>query len=240
MLRFVPWSRSGPWRLIWAMTIASCLMFIVAEAAALADETASGLAATHQLALFVGVLAVCVGLFVAYSAGYRASERARCLALTDALTQLANRRAFEERITIAFERRESFTLVYVDLDGFKPINDRLGHEAGDAVLRDVATTLRTGARQVDLVARIGGDEFALLLLSSDETQARRVVDRIFASARERKLPVGFSIGVASHQDGGTRQTVMEAADSAMYRAKRAGGNRIAFAAQPLIVPALTV
>ena len=240
MLRFVPWSRPGPWRLIWTMTIAACLMFILAEAAALIDPEASGLTASHQGALFVAVLAVCVGLFVAYSAGYRASERARRLSLTDPLTQLANRRAFEERLTIALERRETFTLAYIDLDGFKPINDRLGHEAGDAVLRDVAATLRAGARQVDLVARVGGDEFALLLLGSDENQARTVGGRVFATAAERNLPVGLSIGIASHRDGHTRQAIIEAADAAMYRAKKAGGNRLAFAAQPVIVPALAL
>lgn len=222
------------------MTIASCVMFILAEAAVLLEPAASGLAAGHQGALFVAVLAVCVGLFVAYSAGYRGNERARRLSLTDALTQLANRRAFEERVTIALERREAFTLAYVDLDRFKPINDRLGHAAGDAALCDVAATLRTGARQVDLVARVGGDEFALLLLGSDETQARMVMERVFADAAERKLPVGLSIGIASHRDGRTHQAIIEAADSAMYRAKQAGGNRIAFVAQPLIVPALAL
>jgi diguanylate cyclase (GGDEF)-like protein len=194
MLRFVPWSRPGPWRLIWTMTIAACLMFVLAEAAALVDPEASGLAASHQGALFVAILAVCVGLFVAYSAGYKASERARRLALTDPLTQLANRRAFEERVTIALERREPFTLAYIDLDGFKPINDKQGHNAGDAVLRDVASTLRAAARQVDLVSRVGGDEFAMLLLGSDESQARTVSGRVFAIATDRKLPVGMSIG----------------------------------------------
>ncbi len=240
MLRFIPWTRPGPWRLIWTMTIVSCVMFILAEAAAILEPTASGLAATHQGSLFVAVLAVCVGLFVAYSAGYRASERARRLSLTDALTQLSNRRAFEERVAIALERREAFTLAYVDLDGFKPINDRLGHAAGDAVLGDVAATLRAGARQVDLVARVGGDEFALLLLGSDETQARTVLERVFANAAGRKLPVGFSIGIASHRDGRTREAIIDAADAAMYRAKQAGGNRIAFAAHPLIVPPLAL
>lgn len=222
------------------MTIAACLMFVLAEASALVDPEASGLAASHQGALFVAILAVCVGLFVAYSAGYRASERARRLALTDPLTQLANRRAFEERVTIALERREPFTLAYIDLDGFKPINDRLGHGAGDAALRDVAATLRAAARQVDLVARLGGDEFAMLLLGSDESQARTVGGRVFALAADRQLPVGLSIGVASHRDGLTRQAIIDAADTAMYRAKQAGGNRIAFAAQPLIVPALAL
>ena len=240
MLRFVPWARPGPWRLIWMMTIAACLMFVLSEAAALVDPEASGLAASHQGALFVAILAVCVGLFVAYSAGYKASERARRLSLTDPLTQLANRRAFEERVTIALERREPFTLAYIDLDGFKPINDKQGHTAGDAALRDVASTLKTAARQVDLVARVGGDEFAMLLLGSDESQARTVSGRVFATAADRKLPVGMSIGIASHRDGLTRQEVIEAADAAMYRAKQAGGNRIAFATQPLIVPALAL
>lgn len=222
------------------MTIAACFMFALAEGAALVDPEASGLAASHQGALFVAILAVCVGLFVAYSAGYRASERARRLALTDPLTQLANRRAFEERVTIALERREQFTLAYIDLDGFKPINDKHGHSAGDAALRDVASTLRAAARQVDLVARVGGDEFAMLLLGSDESQARTVSGRVFAIATDRNLPVGMSIGIASHRDGVTRQEIIEAADGAMYRAKQAGGNRIAFAAQPLIVPALAL
>ena len=240
MLRFVPWGRPGPWRLIWTMIISACLMFLLAEAAALVDPEASGLSASHQGALFVAILAVCVGMFVAYSAGFRASERARRLALTDPLTQLANRRAFEERVTIALERREPFTLAYVDLDGFKPINDTQGHNAGDVVLRDVAATLRAGAREVDLVARVGGDEFAMLLLGSDESQARTVGGRVFATAAERKLPVGLSIGIASHRDGATGQAIIEAADGAMYRAKRAGGNRIAFAAEPLIVPGLAL
>ena len=159
-------------------------------------------------------------------------------ARTDPLTGLLNRRAFLEEAARRIDRldREGMpgTLVFVDLDGLKSLNDRLGHEAGDAVLVLAAGLLRRTFRPSDLVARLGGDEFALWLDGSDELTAAERAERLrtsFPAEAARLAPGGapdgptLSIGIASRPVGSALEldTLMERADQAMYEIKRRGG-----------------
>ncbi len=159
------------------------------------------------------------------------------LANTDALTGLLNRRSFtadlERRLQHARRTGRGGTLLYLDLDNFKPINDRFGHERGDAVLVQVADRLRRGSRAGDLAARLGGDEFALWAAETDEAGALAKAQGLIATVREcagalngAQPPLGISIGVARFDPstGETLDDLLARADEAMYRAKRAGKN----------------
>ena len=162
-------------------------------------------------------------------------------ARTEALTGLLNRRAFLADLRRRLERREREgslpglgALLFIDLDNFKPINDLLGHEAGDAALVAVANLLRDLVRPTDLVARIGGDEFAIWLEEADaEAAAARAESLAWASAHTLPLmlrsgpsALTFSIGCAPLREGvaETPEQLMARADAAMYVAKRAGRN----------------
>jgi diguanylate cyclase (GGDEF)-like protein len=146
-----------------------------------------------------------------------ARQHLRHRASHDPLTGLANRALFHERLETALARGEAAVL-YVDLDDFKPINDTLGHAAGDEVLRIVARRLAACVRETDTVARLGGDEFALLLAAPE--RAEEVAERVHAAfadplqVAERALYVGASVGVAA--GGGD---LLDAADRAMYAVK---------------------
>ena len=147
----------------------------------------------------------------------------RFLADHDPLTRLLNRRAFVERLDGEVARvtryGHSFGLVLCDLDGFKELNDRFGHPAGDEALQVFARTLQAGLRKGDEAFRIGGDEFALLLAEASESDAREVVRRI----AEQSGVIRASFGVASCPDhAGDSQTLFRLADAALYEAKRNG------------------
>ena len=233
LFKVVPWRKPGSWRRIWLLAAMASAMFIISEAAILTDPNIAALDTVHQVPLFGALLAGATGFFLVYTDAYRSAERSRILSLTDPLTELPNRRAFEERLKLAFERGERFALLYVDLDGFKQINDRLGHAAGDEALRDVGVILRQAVRQADMAVRIGGDEFCLLLASADADSTRVVAERVLAGLRSLTLPKGAtlsaSFGIATNLDGDTPASVLDAADQAMYRAKRQPGVHIAFA-----------
>jgi diguanylate cyclase (GGDEF)-like protein len=165
-------------------------------------------------------------------------EQLRHLAFHDPLTGLANRMLFYDRLDHALathgRKRRTFAVLFIDLDGFKEINDRLGHDAGDTVLRAVAERLRAGLRTTDTVARFGGDEFAIILedLSSAE-DARPTAQRVIDSLREPvdvdggPARVSASVGVAVNAPGATAADILREADTAMYTAKTAGKNRYA-------------
>jgi diguanylate cyclase len=154
----------------------------------------------------------------------------------DALTGLANRTAFHGRLEGVLaqpERREGTAVLFVDLDDFKDVNDRLGHAVGDAVLQAVATRLAAAVRPGDLVARLGGDEFALLLDGvADPALALDIADRAVASIAvpveigSIKVQVGASAGLAMRHDHSDVDSIMREADLAMYSAKGAGKNRV--------------
>jgi diguanylate cyclase (GGDEF)-like protein len=168
-----------------------------------------------------------------------ANEELHRLAFRDALTALPNRLLFEDRVSVAVERtqREGGTLavLFVDLDGFKPINDSFGHAFGDRVLTEVACRLAAQGRSSDTVARVGGDEFVLLLEGSpDETvaaqMAQRIIDALSApvTTADREVSLSCSVGISMYPHNGPRDKLMAHADSAMYVAKRAGGATFTF------------
>ncbi len=231
LFKVVPWTKPGSWRRIWILATIASALFMVSEAAILTDDALSALDTIHQVPLFGALLAGATGFFLVYTDAYRSAERSRILALTDPITELPNRRAFEERLKLSFERREPFALLYIDLDGFKQVNDLLGHAAGDDALRELGGILRQCVRQADMVARVGGDEFCLLLASADAESTRVVAERVISglAALPRGVRLGASFGIATHADGGDPHEVVAAADAAMYRAKRAEGVHIAFA-----------
>jgi diguanylate cyclase (GGDEF)-like protein len=147
------------------------------------------------------------------------------LASHDPLTGLANRTAFTDRLVAALADRPA-AVVLVDLDGFKQVNDTLGHHAGDLMLVAVADRLRRGVREGDTPARLGGDEFAMLLPGADAAAAGAVVERFLAILGEpvdiegQRLRPRASVGAAvgDHDPG----ALLRAADAAMYRVKHGG------------------
>jgi diguanylate cyclase (GGDEF)-like protein len=152
----------------------------------------------------------------------------------DALTGLANRHLFEDRVARAVRAggpTGRVAVLCLDLDEFKTVNDSLGHAAGDALLVAVATRLRTCVRPGDTVARLGGDEFAVLLTDTDEPGARAVADRILSSLRApffvegKEIFTGVSIGHASSIDQEDAGAILRSADAALYAAKRGGKRR---------------
>jgi diguanylate cyclase (GGDEF)-like protein len=157
-------------------------------------------------------------------------------ASTDGLTDLANRRHFEETLASEISRAERFggslALVLADLDDFKQVNDRYGHQAGDDVLREFAAVLRDTVRDIDLAARYGGEEFAVLLPQTDLEGAERLAERVREAMAKRRLAivpgaaftVTSSFGVAAFPEAPTPAALFAAADEALYRAKSAGKN----------------
>ena len=158
----------------------------------------------------------------------------------DPLTQLPNRRFFEQWLgySLAQARRDGapLALLFLDLDGFKAVNDRHGHKAGDELLVEIARRLRQTVRESDILARLGGDEFALLAPNAkDGRELAHVAQRLLQVLDDpgqpalSDQPIGASIGVALFPEDATDvQGLFAAADAAMYAAKRAGKNRIAF------------
>ncbi len=159
------------------------------------------------------------------------------LALHDALTGLSNRTLLFDRlegaITAARRRNTSFALFFLDLDNFKPINDSLGHDAGDFVLKIIAQRLQSSIRESDTVARVGGDEFVLVLQEVHGPQAAlSVAEKTIAALSnpiridKQLCEVGATLGIALYPDhGDDADTLIRHADAAMYAAKRLGKNR---------------
>ena len=163
-----------------------------------------------------------------------ANDQLRKLAVTDELTGLRNRRSFEERLVMEFSmarrRKRELSVLLIDVDNFKTINDRFGHAAGDEVLRRLGTILRTTVRLPDLPARYGGEEFVVLLPESGEESAmglaRRVMQRVAAEDWDNE-PLTISVGMAAMNESlESGFQLVELADEALYAAKRAGKNRV--------------
>lgn len=158
------------------------------------------------------------------------------LATTDPLTGLANRRAFFERGQPALEAARRYgqptSLLMIDVDHFKAVNDRHGHGVGDAMLRLLADRLREVLRQADLIARIGGEEFAALMPQTALEAAQQAAERLreacdgLAPDASGGAAISISAGVAEWRSGETLDHLLERADAALYRAKRAGRNRV--------------
>ncbi len=151
------------------------------------------------------------------------------IAATDPLTGIANRRAFEAALATALASGVNFSLLMFDLDGFKGINDRLGHNAGDQVLCHFARALRQEIRHQDLAARLGGDEFVVLLHCPLDVALRRGTQILQSLERRREInlngrtlpvPIRASIGVVEHRDDEVATELLRRADDAMYAVKR--------------------
>jgi diguanylate cyclase (GGDEF)-like protein/PAS domain S-box-containing protein len=166
----------------------------------------------------------------------RLEEELTRQAFHDGLTDLANRALFRDRLDQALARSarstEVFAVLLVDLDGFKQVNDTLGHGAGDQLLQEVASRFARVTRPADTLARLGGDEFALLLESTDEEAAVGIARRLLELVSEpvsiagRELVLGASIGIVIHDDGlANGEDLVRHADVAMYAAKEAGRGR---------------
>ena len=178
-------------------------------------------------------------------------EKLAAMALTDGLTGLANRRAFDETLSrewrLTLRRGSAISLLLLDLDHFKKFNDTYGHQVGDDCLRAVAATLRVAVRESDVVARYSGEELAVILPDTQSADAADLAEKLRAAVEGLRLPhsanpegAGFvtvSIGVATalSRDGGTidmPQGLLISADMALYKAKHEGRNR---AARTLVV-----
>jgi two-component system cell cycle response regulator len=157
-------------------------------------------------------------------------------AFTDHLTGLANRRRFERQLEREVARTSryghAFCLLLLDIDGFKQVNDNHGHEAGDEALKSLAKVLQEGTRGIDLAARIGGEEFAILLTETGLEGAMDVAERLRVAIKGVQIPVvgqiSASLGVAECPSSAqTARELQAAADAALYEAKRQGRDRVA-------------
>ncbi|HET8849260.1 MAG TPA: GGDEF domain-containing protein [Marinobacter sp.] len=174
----------------------------------------------------------------------RTEQALVALAERDGLTQLLNRRAFDREGNLAFEKARDenslITVLMIDLDHFKQVNDRWGHAIGDEVLRTVASLLLAELRDDDILGRVGGEEFAAVLrnknLEAVESVTRRLLQRIVEVGREvQGVPIRLSAsigGATLAPEHGCFRQVMESADKALYQAKRNGRNRVEFVAAP--------
>jgi len=167
---------------------------------------------------------------------------ARQRAQTDVLTGLLNHGTFTQQLEALVDAGEPFSLVMLDLDRFKPVNDGMGHQAGDLLLKEVADAIVAASRDTDRVFRYGGDEFAVLLPRTDGEQVGPIAERVRAAVkgvvgagttwRGRARSLEASAGTASFPtDGGRAEEVLLAADRALFVAKRSGGARVASAAE---------
>ncbi len=204
----------------------------------LVSDVMSGHQFSHHIFLYWNAMVrLILFALIAYFMGSLRQQlkRASEAALTDALTGIANSRDFLERLEREIARSQrfegAFTLVYIDLDNFKQVNDTEGHTAGDRLLRTVAYTMKSSMRNVDLVARIGGDEFAVLLVETGMEEARLVLEklqaRLLAAMQAEAWPVTFSIGaVIFKTPPQNSDAAIKLADDAMYQIKKGGKNNI--------------
>ena len=161
-------------------------------------------------------------------------ENHKELAGTDPLTSVANRRAFfdlaNQELNKARRNQTSISVLYMDIDNFKHINDHFGHHIGDKLLRSVAKTIKKNIRAIDVIARFGGDEFGILLAETGAGPAalvaRKLKEKLMELAQNNEWPVTFSTGVVTFESiPASVAEMIDAADAQMYLAKRHGKNR---------------
>ena len=221
------------WTPLLAVTVLGSLqLYGVADGWTWSDDAALGAGALEALILSLGLADRSLAL-------RRDRDHARRLADIDALTGLFNRRGWTDRVLALDEelRRDgaSYSVLFLDLDRFKELNDRLGHEAGDAALRTLATVMREELREQDIIGRFGGEEFVVALPGADRLHATRVAERIrarlqvLATEDPADAMRTVSIGAATLNDGETTNALLKRADRAMYAAKAAGRNRVVHA-----------
>lgn len=196
--------------------------------------------------IVIPVAAIVFAFLVAYIVKYiiksRDFEHQYKLATTDGLTQLYNHRYFQEQMQMqianASRYGNEFSLIIVDIDHFKKFNDTYGHQAGDAVLRQVAQTLKMNTRMTDIVCRYGGEEMSIILTNTDRQEAimnakrmcNEVAKKMFKLNATDTTHVTISLGVSTFpQDGETSQQLVEVADQGLYYAKEHGRNQVGLA-----------
>jgi len=160
------------------------------------------------------------------------------LAISDPLTQALNGRSFsallQSEINRSIRYHHPFSVVFFDLDNFKAVNDRLGHKTGDRILMLIVDVTKGILRQTDVIARMGGDEFAILLPETEDKEAQELIDRVQIELNNEmmraKVPVSFSIGVITVHDVGemTVDKLISEVDQLMYQAKHGGKNTICY------------
>lgn len=163
-------------------------------------------------------------------------EREKISSRIDFLTGISNSRAFMEEAKREIERSirfsHPFTLVYADVDHFKEINDLLGHAQGDALLQIVAKTIKENIRSIDIISRLGGDEFAILLVETDEKNAKITLEKIQTKlldvVKRNNWSVTFSIGAVTNYGVYNLDELIKEADDLMYTVKKSGKNKIAY------------
>jgi diguanylate cyclase (GGDEF)-like protein len=163
------------------------------------------------------------------------------MAFTDGLTELYNRRYLLEELNRELSRADRnhtcFSVISMDIDNLKTINDRFGHNHGDRLLKEFGEIIKKISRKTDIGARMGGDEFVLLVSECDQKQANIIAQRIWSDANSRQIEtkgdeihISVSIGIACYPiHGSTIEDILNKADKAMYEAKKAGKNQIMFA-----------
>jgi diguanylate cyclase (GGDEF)-like protein len=226
------------------ITIISVLLSVViAKSVAILLPGSSG---TFNL-----TIAIVVPLLIAPPLGYifislyfeleKVREEVHALAITDELTRVSNRRHFlklaEHELERAKRYRHALSIIILDIDDFKKVNDSYGHLCGDAVLQDLSLACRTILRQCDVFARFGGEEFILLLPETNEASALQVANRLcqlvanhVVEYKDTQIQVTISIGVTtSNSNGDTLDDLLNQADGALYQAKRLGKNRLEIA-----------
>jgi diguanylate cyclase (GGDEF)-like protein len=225
----------------WASQLRIADMHLTLE---LVPRTDGSLARRYELAMLVLLASVLVGLllilYIRSSVHHakslvRANEEISKLALKDSLTGLSNRRAFNDKLAAAFQASRCgsppFAVLYFDLDHFKDVNDTLGHPIGDLLLQQVSCRVQSTVRAGDILARFGGDEFAILQLNADERQLIKIAGRINQVLAATfiiggsEVHVTASIGIAQYTSQiATPEMLIIQADLALYRAKRDGRN----------------
>lgn len=189
--------------------------------------------------LIFSILAFTCTYIVKYLVKSRDFEQQYKLATTDGLTELFNHRYFQEQIRMQVEHckryNNNFSLIIIDIDFFKKFNDNFGHQSGDAVLRQVAQTLKRNVRATDIVCRYGGEEMSIILPNTGEEEAfstaQKICDRVaqhkFKLANGKETNVTISLGVSTFPaDGDTAETMIASADKRLYDAKENGRNRV--------------
>ncbi|MDH4188236.1 MAG: diguanylate cyclase, partial [Nitrospira sp.] len=173
------------------------------------------------------------------------NEELRSLSITDSLTGLYNRRHIMETLANeaarAWRLKHVFSVMMIDVDHFKQYNDGSGHQAGDALLKQLGVIFKDSIRNIDYAGRYGGDEFIILLPEVGSTRALEIADRLrervateTLTSETEKVPVSLSIGVATlPEHGETAEAIVASADSALYHAKRNGRNRVVLASNDL-------
>lgn len=189
--------------------------------------------------LILAIVAFISALIVKYFIKSRDFEQQYKLATTDGLTELYNHRYFQEQMKRQIENSKryetEFSMIILDIDFFKKFNDTFGHQAGDAVLRQVAQTLKRNVRATDIVCRYGGEEMSIILPNTGKSVAhstaekicQRVSDKKFKLSNDRETSVTISLGVATFPyDGQTASEIIDSADKRLYNAKNNGRNQV--------------